>query len=82
MRSACSLCVFVSVCQVRSGQINCCWPLAAESFLVPGPMGLMTIFYPVCVSVLFSVCAMWGRLQRKHRLQQLDALFSMWSVLC
>jgi hypothetical protein len=30
---------------IMDGQINCCCLLAAESFLVPNPTGLFTIFY-------------------------------------
>jgi hypothetical protein len=26
-------------------RVNCCWPSSAQSFLVPGPAGLMTIFF-------------------------------------
>jgi hypothetical protein len=28
-----------------SGEVNCCWSSPAQSFLVPSPAGLMTIFY-------------------------------------
>jgi hypothetical protein len=31
--------------KVRSGGVNCCWALPAQSFLVPCPLGLATIFY-------------------------------------
>jgi hypothetical protein len=46
MRSPCCLCV--SVCQLV-GQVNCCWPLPAQSFLVLSPVGLMTIFMTLVV---------------------------------
>jgi hypothetical protein len=34
----------------RSGRINCCWSSPAQSLLVPGPVGLMTIFF--CIPTL------------------------------
>jgi hypothetical protein len=37
------------LCQALDNQtvclVNCCWPLPAQSFFVPSPMGLMTVFY-------------------------------------
>jgi hypothetical protein len=32
--------------------INCCSPLPAQSFLVPGPTGLMTIFFVTTLGIM------------------------------
>lgn len=39
----------------RSGRENCCWPSPARSFLVPGPVGLMAIFFLGVMHVVATV---------------------------
>jgi hypothetical protein len=53
--------VFLSVCLV-----NCCWPSPGQSFLVPSPAGLMTIFY--CLTALGVVTHSLSRIQVKVKI--------------
>jgi hypothetical protein len=58
---------------VRFGSVwvTCCWSSPAQTFLVPGPVGLMTIFF--CLTTLWlSVC----RDTALHRPRQLHTLSS------
>jgi hypothetical protein len=47
----CILCIVFDLVVV-SGWVNCCWPSPAQSFLVPGPAGPVTVFF--CPTVLES----------------------------